>query len=84
MDKNFKNFKTNYLIRTVLLCIAIGVSAGLLAVGIVLLSLKLNEISINAGFYVLIGVGVAALLGVPLFFLLRPDDVAVAKKIDDS
>lgn len=84
MNKHFEKLKTEYLIRTVLLCAASGVAAGLLAVGIVLLSLKLNAININPAFYVLIGAGVAAALFSALFFILRPDDKKVAKNLDDG
>lgn len=82
MNESFKKIKEKLLIRAILISVATGVSCGLLAAGIVLLALKLNGIAINAGYYVLIAVLTAAAIGVPLFFLLRPDDRKTAKALD--
>ena len=85
MEKNFLRLKTKYVLMTVLKSVIFGLSCGLLAVGAVLLPLKLKSINIHFGFYILIGVGAALLFGGALFgilFKLRLSDVSIAKKLD--
>ena len=82
MGTEFKKLKKKFLIDAIIKSVIIGVSAGLFAAGAVWLGLKLAEADINAGFYVLIGLGVAAAVGGGLFFILRPSDTKIAKTLD--
>lgn len=84
MLKSFKELKKKYVITAAILCAVIGISFGLLAVGAVLLALKLCGIYIHAGFYALIGIGGAILVGVGIFFAIFPKDSRVAKRLDED
>lgn len=80
----FSKYKRKYLIEAIIKSIICGVSAGLLIVGVVLLSLKLSAVTINAGYYVLIGFGVALACGAAVFLVLRPTDKRTAKRLDEE
>ncbi|MCH5148339.1 MAG: hypothetical protein J1G05_03120 [Clostridiales bacterium] len=80
----FSKYKRKYLIEAIIKSIICGISAGLLAVGVVLLSLKLSAVTINVGFYVLIGLGVALACGAAVFLMLRPTDKRTAKRLDEE
>lgn len=82
MSNEFNRIKKRFLTEAIIKSVACAVSAALFATGAVLLGLKLADIAINAGYYVLIGLGAAAAAGVPVFFLLRPDAVKIARRID--
>lgn len=85
MGNNFLKLKTKYIMTAVLKSVIIGVSCGLLAVGAVLLSLKLCSIKIHFAYFILIGVGTAVLSGGALFGLLYKFGLSnekIAKKID--
>ncbi len=82
MSENFKKLKTKSLYKALAVSALIGVSAGLVSVGIILLSLKLCAISLNAGYYVLIGFAAAAGCFGLTFLLLKPNDKKLAKKLD--
>ncbi|MDE6505092.1 MAG: hypothetical protein K2L42_04400 [Clostridia bacterium] len=84
MGTEFKKLKKKFLIEAIIKSAITGVFAGLLAVGAVLLGLKLAETDINAGFYVLIGFGVALAVGGVLFLFLRPSDTKIAKALDNE
>ncbi|MDE5943149.1 MAG: hypothetical protein K2H30_02960 [Clostridia bacterium] len=82
MDENFKKIKKKFLIYSVIKSLICAVSAGLFAVGVILLSLKLAGVPIHFGYYLLIGVCVAGGCFGAVFPFLRPDDLAVARKLD--
>ncbi|MDE6597309.1 MAG: hypothetical protein K2K60_01555 [Clostridia bacterium] len=84
MSESFKKQKRKYLIKSLLESIAVGVSAGLFVVGVVLLTLKLCELNINAGFYVLIGLSCAAVGGGLTYLFSHPSDMKVARKLDEE
>lgn len=83
-DEIFLKHKRRFFISAIIKSAICGVSLGLLVVGIILLSLKLNAISIHAVYYVLIGVGIALVCGGLVFLILRPTDQRVAKKLDEE
>ena len=82
MNEIFKKLKRKKFLTAACIAAGTGVAAGLIAAGSVLLALKLSEININAGWYVLIGLGVAAIAGGVAFWVLLPTDKKVAKEID--
>ena len=82
MSNEFNRIKKRFLIEAIIKSAACALSAGLFAVGAVLLGLKLGDSAINAGYYVLIGLGAAFAAGAPVFFLLRPSNVKIARRLD--
>lgn len=84
MDESFKKLKRKYRLNAIIKGVICGVSFGLLTVGICLLALKLNAVSLSAGYYVLIGVGAAILCGGAVFLIFNPSDKKVAKRLDDD
>ncbi len=82
MQKGFLKQKKKYILGSALKCAACAVSCGLVCVGAVLLALKLSAISLNAGYYVLIALGGAAIGGAISFAILRPTDAKLAKRLD--
>ena len=82
MGESFKKIKSKYFKGAIILSVIIGVCAGLIAVGAVMLTLKLNKIVINGGYYALIAVGTAGIVGALFFLILRPTDKRVAKRLD--
>ncbi|MGN0814219.1 MAG: hypothetical protein ACI4MH_03205 [Candidatus Coproplasma sp.] len=84
MNKDFKKFKNKFILNAALAAALCGISAGAIAFGAVWLVLKLIGISFLPLYYVLIGVGVALIVGVSLFFVFKPSDKRVAKLLDDQ
>lgn len=84
MSEKFKKLKRKYLIGAVLKSLICGVSVGLLAVGVVLLVLKLSAISLDVVWYILIGIGAAILGGGVAFIILRPTDKKIATMLDNE
>ncbi len=82
MDENFKRLKKKYLVYAILKSAAIGLSCGLVAVGVALLSVKLSSASFGILWYVLIGVGALLVGGVLSFVFLKPDDKYAARRLD--
>ena len=67
MSETFKKIKKRITVEAAVKSAVAGISCGLFSVGILLLILKLCSVGINAGYYVLIGVGVSAAVGIGLF-----------------
>lgn len=87
MGNNFKKLKTKYLLIASLKSAAVGVSCGLIAVGAILLALKLCSIDIHFAFYILIGLGTAFISGGALFCILYKlclTDKKIAERLDNE
>ncbi|MDE6442448.1 MAG: hypothetical protein K2L12_06860 [Clostridia bacterium] len=82
MSDNFNKIKKFFTRYTAIKCAVFGVSLGLFAAGVVLLALKLSGIYISPAYYVLIGVGTACAAATALFFIFRPKDKKLAKRLD--
>ena len=82
MNKNFETLKKKFLISAIIKSVSAGLSAGLIAVGIVLLAVTLSGNAIHWGFYILIGFVCTAAVGGATFLILLPNDRKVAKKYD--
>lgn len=82
MNENFKKLKTKAVLLAVLKSLIVGISIGLVIVGIVLLALKSNAVSINIGFYVLIAFSVAILCGGGFLLYIFPTTQKFAKTLD--
>ncbi|MCH5142396.1 MAG: hypothetical protein J1G07_01595 [Clostridiales bacterium] len=83
-DGNFQKYKRKFFIATILKSLICGISFGLVAVGVVLLVLKLNAIIINPGCYVLLSVAVALVVGELAFLFVRLTEKKVAKSLDND
>ena len=83
-EKIFLEYKRKFLLSAILKSVVCGISFGLVAVSIMLLSFKLNAITINAGYYVLLGLGGALVCGAIVFMIFMPTDKYVAKKLDNE
>lgn len=82
MTDNFKVFRKKFMIIAALTAAAVGVCLGLLVTGALLLALRLNAIALAWWIYVLVGLGVAALCGTAAYFIIRPSDERIARKLD--
>lgn len=82
MTHNFQSIKKKYLRQAIIAAIALGVFFGLFIACALLLAFKLSEIELLWVYYVLIGLGAAAISAYPFYLLLRPDDRKLAKKLD--
>lgn len=82
MTENFNKLKKFFTRYTAIKCAVFGVSLGLFVAGVVLLALKLSGISISPAYYVLMGVGTACVSATALFFIFRPKDKKLAKRLD--
>lgn len=82
MSEEFVKIRKKRFVTAVLQSVGFGVSAGLFFAGALLLALKLSEIEIHFGYYILAGCVAALLVGGLLFLILRPTDVKIAKRLD--
>lgn len=82
MDKNFEKFKKKVWIDILIKCVLIGFAGALFAVDVVLLPCKLCGVTLFWAYYLLIGLGAAAIGGVIAFLLLRTDDKKIARRMD--
>lgn len=84
MSENFKRIKRKYLIGALIKSLICGVAFGLIAVGAVLLALKLSAITLDAVWYILIGVGAAIVGGGLAFICFRPTNKKIATMLDNE
>ena len=85
ISDRFYQIKKKHIAWAVVKSAVCGISCGLLVAGILLLAFKLSAIALAAGYYVLIGAGVAIVGGAALFLLLfNPSDKTVAKRTDED
>lgn len=82
MNESFNKFKRKIWLGVLLLCIAVGVAVGLLAVTAVLLPCKLYGVELFPLYYVLIALGGVLIGGGLAFLFLRTDDQKIAKRLD--
>ena len=82
MNEIFEQIKKKELIRALIVSVASGICLALLAAGGLLLSFKLCNVYLHAGYYVLIAFAVALVTAGAVFLWLRPTDKKLAKKLD--
>ncbi|MGN1104792.1 MAG: hypothetical protein ACI4QI_07985 [Candidatus Coproplasma sp.] len=82
MTDNFKIVKNKYKTLAVISAVALGVFCGVIVACALLLAFKLTEIELLWVYYVLIGAAVAGCSAAAFYFLLRPNDKKLAKKLD--
>ncbi len=78
----FEKFKNKIYADILVKSVLFGAAFAFALVGGLLLGLKLSGVELFPLWYVLIGVGAFLLVTAGLFFLLRPNDRGVAKKLD--
>lgn len=77
-----QRFKKKILKELLLKSLAVGISVGVILTSILLLVCKLKGINLLAVFYVLIGLGSAAVISAIIFFLFKPNKIQMAKRLD--
>lgn len=84
VSDSFVKVKRRFFTGAIVKSIICGVSAGLLAAGILLLVIKLNGIPFNFIWYIVAGVVCAGLCGAVTFLFLKPSNKRVAKTVDEE
>ena len=85
ISDKFDQIQKKHLMWAIVKSGVCALSLGLFVTGMALLALKLSGVSLAAGYYVLIGLGVALLSGAAFYWLLfRPTAKKVAKRTDDD
>ncbi len=79
MQDNFKRFKGRINRDIIIKCLLIGAACGFAAVGAILLSCKISEVSLA---FCAIGIIAAPIGGLLSYLVLRTDDMEVARRID--
>lgn len=82
MTDNFKKIKTKIIIEKLLISLFIGLFIGVLTSSILVLVYKQLGLEYSLLMFILIGVGVFIILSLILFFILKPNNIKVAKRID--
>lgn len=82
MTENFKVVKNKYQRLAIISSVALGIFCGVIVACALLLAFKLSAIDFAWYYYLLIGVGVAAICFAPFYFLMRPSDKKLAIKLD--
>ena len=82
MTDNFKKIKSKIIIEKLLISLFIGLFIGVLTSSILVLVYKQLGLEYSLLMFILIGVGVFVLLSLILFFILKPNNIKVAKRID--
>lgn len=84
MGENFEKIKKKTLQSAVIKCVVCGVSFGIFAAGVALLTLKIIGIYLAFYYYIAIGVGVALLAGGLSFLIFKPNEKRLAKQLDEK
>lgn len=84
MRESFDRIKLKYTRLAAVYAACGGVLCALAVTGVLLLVFKLCAIALGWYIYLVIGVLVAAAAGAALFFILRPSDLKLAKKLDKT
>lgn len=84
MNKTFFKIKSGRIFGAFVKGSVVGIAAGLLAVGAVMLALKLSAINLAFWYYIIIALGVAVAVGAVSFVIFKPSNKKVAKAVDDE
>ena len=84
MKKDFNRLKSGQYLGTLIKSALIALAVGSLFCGISLLVVKLCAFLIPVWSYVIIGLGGGLIAGAISFFILKPSDKQLAKKIDED
>lgn len=84
MNGDFKKFKNKIWAHAIIESAVAGLAAGLILVGTLLLAFTLSGISLNVGIYIGAGIGAFAIAGGVTFFILRPTEKKIARRVDGA
>ncbi len=84
LDENFKNLKTKYLRKSIIVSCIGGLCAALFFTGAIWLILKLCGVKVHWAIYIAMALVIGAACGALLFFLTRPRDIKLSKTLDDE
>lgn len=84
MQENFKKIKTKFILETILKSLFVGLFLGVLVSSILILTYKQLGLTYKLWLFILIGVLVFLVVGISLFFIFKPNDIKVAKRIDSE
>lgn len=79
---NFKKIKRKFTIEALLIALFAALFTGVAVSSILVLTYKQLGLEYNLLLFILIGVAVFVVCGVILFFILKPNNIKVAKRID--
>ena len=80
----FQALKSKFHSEAIVKTLAWSIAAGILAVGVLNLTLRFQHILLSPLLYVAIGVGTSILVGLPLFFILYQSDKRLARTLDNQ
>ena len=84
MSETFKKIQRRILLDAVVKSILLGISAGALVTGCLLLAAKLFEKQLDLSYYVIFGAGALAVVTVLAFLLMRKKEASLAKNLDEK
>lgn len=79
-----EKFRKKIKIETIIKSIIIGIILSLISTAIIMLALKLNAIDIFILYYILIFFGSAVLFSTIAYFIIKPNKIKMAKRIDNQ
>lgn len=82
MSLSFKKFLRRARCGAALKAVAYALSTGLITVGVLLLLIKRDLLSMQNTYAILIAVAATLIVGLSLFFILRPGEKRVARRLD--
>ncbi|MDE5867937.1 MAG: hypothetical protein K2H02_03240, partial [Anaeroplasmataceae bacterium] len=77
-----EKFKRKIMLEVILKSLAIGTSIGGGLASIIAIICKICGVDIAVGYYILIGIVLAALSGLLFYFILKPNEKAIARRLD--
>lgn len=84
ISDGFRKVKARFIAGAAVKSIICGLSAGLFAVGLIMLIVKLTATPFEIWYYVVAGAGCAVLCGAVTFLFFKPDNRKVAKTVDEE
>ena len=84
MGDGFLSFKKKIIREFIIKCSILSIALGLMIFGLLFLLDKLSIISFHFGFSILIGVGTMIVVFLCSYFIFKPSDKKIAKRLDDS
>ncbi len=84
MNESLKKFKNKIYKEVIIKSLLISLSFSIIVFSITLILCKANAIYLHPMIYVLLFLGIAVLRFLSLYFILRPNNIKLAKRVDES
>ncbi len=84
MNESLKKFKNKIYKEVIIKSLLISLSFSIIVFSITLILCKVNAIYLHPMIYVLLFLGIAVLSFLSLYFILRPNKIKLAKRVDES